>query len=66
MKNTFVLPLMASMLLAFASCTKAPEINVIPCPESVEQHDGIFRVAGVPVKADHSSGSIHLHRTLLW
>ena len=45
---------MASMLLAFASCTKAPEINVIPCPESVEQHDGIFRVAGVPVKADQS------------
>lgn len=57
MKNTFVLPLMASMLLAFASCTKAPEINVIPCPESVEQHDGIFRVAGVPVKADQSLDS---------
>ena len=48
---------MASMLLAFASCTKAPEINVIPCPESVEQHDGIFRVAGVPVKADQSLDS---------
>ena len=57
MKHTLVLPLMASMLLAFASCTKAPEINVIPCPESVEQHDGIFRVAGVPVKADQSLDS---------
>ena len=42
------------MLLALAGCTKAPEINVIPCPESVEQHSGIFRVAGVPVKADPS------------
>ena len=57
MKHNLVLPLMASMLLAFASCTKAPEINVIPCPESVEQHDGIFRVAGVPVKADQSLDS---------
>ena len=54
MKISHLLPLTASLLLALAGCAKAPEINVIPCPESVQQHSGIFRVAGVPVKADPS------------
>lgn len=47
------MPLMASVLLTVAAgCAKAPEINVIPCPESVVQQSGVFRISGVPVKTD--------------
>ncbi len=42
----------ATALLMTACCTKAPEINVIPRPQTVEALEGVFKVAGVPILAD--------------
>ena len=53
MKHHLLIPIVASALTAAAvGCSKAPEFNVVPYPESVTLQSGTFRVAGVPVKTD--------------
>ena len=46
----FVILTAAVLGISVAGCTKTPEINVIPCPESIVKAEGTFNVAGVPVK----------------
>lgn len=51
MKNYLSVILLASMA-ALAACTQAPSVNIVPCPQSVEVHSGVFKAAGAPVYAD--------------
>lgn len=46
----FVILTAAVLGISVAGCTKTPEINVIPCPESIVKAEGTFNVAGAPVK----------------
>ena len=41
--------LLAVVAIAVAGCTKAPEINVVPNPESIVKGDGVFKIAGASV-----------------
>ncbi len=49
MKNHQLITIAAAVLLAAAGCSRAPEVNVIPCPQNVEVAEGVFKVAGVPI-----------------
>jgi len=43
-----------SIIFFMISCTKAPEINVVPMPNSVSQTSGVFKVSGKSVGIDAS------------